>query len=1184
MGTGTPPVRIHLLGALRVVDGDSPVRFAAPPKTLPLLAFLAVHRLNPTPREDVAYVLWPDVSEAEARANLRRHLHYLQGALPVRPEPWVLATRASVRWNPRAPCVLDIAEFETLSRTASTREEAVGLYRGDLLERLDEEWLLYERDRLRNLQLTNLELIVAESVERGDSRRALDFARNLLVLDPFREDVIRQAMTLRQALGESTGALAEYRAFAERLRRELGVDPMPVTRACFDAIAAQRAPEITVQRDRHPRVDVPSSFPMVGRAAPFESLRSLWSRATQGHGGLVFIGGEAGIGKTRLLQEFATHAERDDAIVSVGRTTLAEPARYQAIVEALRQTPLHSLELEPVWRSVLALLVPEMRTEHPELEPPAALQSENEQARLFEAIFRALAALAQYRPLLLALEDLHWCGPATTACLEFLMRRIERKRILIVGTYREEEIVGAHTLRALRRRATSDRAFSHLALNRLDIAAVEALVAAISGLDKQVPEVAEYLYLQSEGNPLFLGEVLRDAIEAGTIEPGDLRWNVLSLALPKVPRGVRSTILERLGRLSPEARTVAEIGAAIGPGFDVDLVRAVSGWPEARLLDATDELIARHILRDAGAGSRSEFAFSHHLVQATVYESSDDRNRIRRHRRIARELERVAGERTDELAAQIAAHFDRAEEPAAAAEFYKRAARAALAVAANDSAVELATRGLELAQEPNLRIDLHEALAEAARRKDDAPARRRNLSEMLSLAIEHDVDRACDAVAHSVGVPLARQRAAFSKDELAALQGRLSGAASPRLAGELQLLAAVIERAEARFGPMLAHASDAVTSFASCGSLRGEIRAWLFAADAYILQERVTEAARAIDRARALWNTIAEPSILTTILNLEWRAALYAEEWAREHAIASDLLRLYEATGDRAGLAAAYRMLGHSAIELYLAAEVGRHLSTSLAIYEELGKPTDYRSTLHTLCHHAILFGLPADALSYARRSEEFSRTINFQVGEVEGAHTVCITEFLFGDPTEARRAGERAVRLAKKVNRGYLIGITLTTLGTAELACGAIGAALEHLGEGVRLLRASGSAEYLHEDIGWLGIANLRSGDPDGARRIADEAVALVTARGKWLTRPHYPLWLAARIRRALGDADAAATLLLDAHRVLAEKVSLIDNDGARANHLRLPLHREIMAAFERDEWPTADVLVRPLMESATT
>src|SRR5262249_47838357 len=152
-------LRIHLFGQLRLFVDDAPWKFAAPPKTAPLWASLLLHRgEQPLAREALAFSLWPDDPEPGARANLRRHLHQLQRALPPAPpdRPWLISEAASVRWNSTADFWLDVAEFERLSQVETSLSDAVALYAGDLLENIYDDCLFYDRERLRDLYFAGL--------------------------------------------------------------------------------------------------------------------------------------------------------------------------------------------------------------------------------------------------------------------------------------------------------------------------------------------------------------------------------------------------------------------------------------------------------------------------------------------------------------------------------------------------------------------------------------------------------------------------------------------------------------------------------------------------------------------------------------------------------------------------------------------------------------------------------------------------------------------------------------------------------------------------------------------------------------------------------------------------------------------------------------------------------------------
>ncbi len=477
-------LHIHLLGRPHFLIDGEPAEFASLPRTWPLWAYLLLHSSHPVKRETLAFTLWPDEPEASARANLRRHLHDLKRILPA-PDgspgrDWLLIDARTIRWNPECDYRLDVIEFERLSGSGDTLAEAVALYKGDFLESSYDDWLFYERERLRDLYLADLSQLIVRSRAERDYPLAATYAHRLLEIDPFREDALRQLMAVRYEAGDRSGALQAYEQFARRLREELGVEPMPETAALREAVIREaRLPGGTGFDASSP---VPGSsanrverllLPFVGRESELEQLRGWWSRAARGKGGLVMLGGEAGIGKTRLADQLGTHAELEGARILLGNTTFAEPLPYQALVGALRSALplLAALEIEPLWLAAVASLIPELRTRRGEgpgrLPLGVPLDPERERSRLFEGLARCLEGLARPRPLLVILEDLHWAGATTSSLLEFLARHVSQHPVLILATYREEETPRAHPLRDLRRRLQGESQLRHLALGPL---------------------------------------------------------------------------------------------------------------------------------------------------------------------------------------------------------------------------------------------------------------------------------------------------------------------------------------------------------------------------------------------------------------------------------------------------------------------------------------------------------------------------------------------------------------------------------------------------------------------------------------------------------------------------------------------------------------------------------------------
>jgi predicted ATPase/DNA-binding SARP family transcriptional activator len=285
---------ISLLGRLRLsVDGE-PFRFVARHKAVHLLAYLLLHRANPSSRSALAFQLWPDESEETARSNLRRHLYILRAALPASDDPWVLVDGDSVQWNPTAGATIDVADFERLAAASDPR--GVELYAGDLLEQHYDDWLIPHREHLRGLYLELLLKVATAARERRDPATAEQLLQRMLAADPLREDALRALMSVRYEQGDRSGALSVFDDFGRRLASELGVDPMPETAALHEEI---------LHNVPLPELPIPNNLPhpasrLIGRDEDIAQLAELLQVNR-----LVTVVGAGGVGKTRAALRVA---------------------------------------------------------------------------------------------------------------------------------------------------------------------------------------------------------------------------------------------------------------------------------------------------------------------------------------------------------------------------------------------------------------------------------------------------------------------------------------------------------------------------------------------------------------------------------------------------------------------------------------------------------------------------------------------------------------------------------------------------------------------------------------------------------------------------------------------------------------------------------------------------------------
>lgn len=271
-----------------------------PHRALSVLARLLLVRGN-IGRDDIAFLLWPDEPEDEARANLRRAIYGITQTLPPRAEPWIRATRTTLAWAGGPDASVDVIEYEELLEQGRYAQ-ADSLYMGDLLESLDEPWIEPERERLREAQLDCLMQLLNDARARGDSVTAMRYAKRALRIDPWREDFERVLIALRRDAGDRAGALQEYKRFASALHGEIGVDPMPET----TAEAMQTPAPAPLKRTRSTIPSPISSF--VGRETELRELTSLL-----GTNRLVSVLGPGGVGKTRLAVAVAHRMENDFA-------------------------------------------------------------------------------------------------------------------------------------------------------------------------------------------------------------------------------------------------------------------------------------------------------------------------------------------------------------------------------------------------------------------------------------------------------------------------------------------------------------------------------------------------------------------------------------------------------------------------------------------------------------------------------------------------------------------------------------------------------------------------------------------------------------------------------------------------------------------------------------------------------
>jgi tetratricopeptide (TPR) repeat protein len=406
----------------------------------------------------------------------------------------------------------------------------------------------------------------------------------------------------------------------------------------------------------------------VGRGLELGDLRASLADAIAGHGQLVFLVGEPGIGKTRTAEELATFAAENRVAVLWGRCWEQEGApAFWPWVQVLRAAL--GLKKGPALRRAagealphVLHLVPELQSRFPDVPPPGDLESARGRFQLFDAVAALLKALADSTPLLLILDDVHWADHASLQLSQFLAHEIRSSRMLIVATYRDVDVNHnhplAHTLIAL---TSACRCVELRGLSRAEVSTLIKQTASLAALS---PEVVADLHERTGGNPFFVQELLRTLVPECSSE--DSAGG--SLSPSRLPRSIRNAVRQRLLELSPRCQQLLTRAAVLGPDFEPRLLEAVyaeqdgadDGLRHSEFLGWLDEAEQAGLLVRSGQGRHR---YAHSLVRETLYDGLGSADRVRLHRAVGAAIEALYDGQLDLHVAELAHHFARATEP-----------------------------------------------------------------------------------------------------------------------------------------------------------------------------------------------------------------------------------------------------------------------------------------------------------------------------------------------------------------------------------------------------------------------------------------------------------------------------------------------------------------------------------------
>jgi hypothetical protein len=578
-----------------------------------------------------------------------------------------------------------------------------------------DHWASLERERWRTRLSVVLDALSGLLLERGEVREAAAVAERWMAHEPHGEAAHGRLMRTRYALGDRAGALRvyeQYRSSAEGGPGEAATAPeMAALAARIRAEGGKRVALSRLPLDRRPgraygprgSREVPDA-PLVGRSEELAALAEEHGLVPSGGVRAVAIVGEAGIGKTRLAEEFLLWSAAEGADVLRGYySEVGEGVPYGGVISVLR--PRLERErapddlLDDVWLSELGRILPELGERYPDLPPPTADEAAAG-SRLFEAVVRLFEALARRRQVTLFMDDLHWADAAALNRLRYVVRRLAEDGfpVLVVLAMREEEMDWEVDLWGWLSSLERVMPVRRLELGSLNADDTLQVLRSMIGGEREDParELEEFgrrLHAETGGQPFFLLETIRALLDRGTLHAnsgagagataGTIEYAEEELA-GLLPPGVRGLIRERLSRLAPAASDLLAAGAVLGDGFEFEIVRRVAGRGEGEALSALDEALRGRVLRESRhwrGGEHGGYSFVHDKIRDVVYTDAGEARRRVFHRRALETLEAEGAP-----AAELARHALAARANEAAFRHSVAAAVEALAVFAVEGA------------------------------------------------------------------------------------------------------------------------------------------------------------------------------------------------------------------------------------------------------------------------------------------------------------------------------------------------------------------------------------------------------------------------------------------------------------------------------------------------------------------
>jgi predicted ATPase/KaiC/GvpD/RAD55 family RecA-like ATPase/ribosomal protein S20 len=437
-------------------------------------------------------------------------------------------------------------------------------------------------------------------------------------------------------------------------------------------------------------------------------LKEAVYRAVHGEGGLVFIHGEAGIGKTRLVRELGAYARSRGVQVLYGRC----PALFRMdgvppyiLWKEVIKDYLEACTPEQLYRVIgyypaeVAKLVPEIGQKLRSIPQSLPISPEQEQNRLFEAISQFVTNISKETPLLVVLDDLQWTDPSSLLLLHYLARGVQKTPLLLVGAYRSTDIDAKHPLTPVLAELNREGLPESIHLKRMSLSDVSEMIKNILEQEDVPSEFCKLVHEKTGGNPFFVGEVVKSLKEEDVIYREGNRWKIKEVSKIEFPETVKSVVKARIGRLDDEQQNVLTMASLVGNDFTFEALQGVTGSNEDKLRKIVDALLKTGLLKHREVRGEDLCSFADIIVRDVVNEEVGTYERKKLHRVVGTALEKMYAAKIDEHLGELAAHFLESGDKDKALDYFLKAGEKAQKVYANVEAASYFQSALKLLEE-----------------------------------------------------------------------------------------------------------------------------------------------------------------------------------------------------------------------------------------------------------------------------------------------------------------------------------------------------------------------------------------------------------------------------------------------------------------------------------------------------